>query len=329
MSIFTIRYHLYDAKNIQNERLLGVEHIENVDEILIPLNEKNTPFFITKSFVGIESKRWRVEFVLGIQPNTWGIWLSPKDISDDVYLSQSMVKRRINHAGGIVKKGTIVVVEFGHIYLTLNSQQILSDSSLYPCYTQSGEMHKRRPAIVVKADRKGVTVAPITSQMPKNFPHNKAIFELDLQSTQFIHELKNGKASYVLCEMLQTVSATRILPPYARDFAGKERKFRRNESYQRRLSASDMKSLDDGLLGAIGASSYRIKNESLTVALQKEIQLSQDIIAQIEKLRHIIEVQKVSLEELTCRHKILSELYLLNSEHLSLDSIYSEISEYL
>lgn len=329
MSIFIIRYYLYDAESIQNERLLGVEHIENIDEILIPLNEKNTPFFITKSFVDIEFKRWRVEFVLGIQPNIWGIWLSPKDISNDVYLSQTMAKRRIGHAGGIVKKGAIVLVEFGHIYLTFNSQHILSDSSLYPCYTQSGEMHKRRPAIVVKADGKGVTVAPITSQMPKDFPYNKAIFELDLQSTQFIDELKNGKASYVLCEMLQTVSATRILPPYARDFAGKERKFRRNESYQRRLSPNDMKSLDEGLLGAIGASFYRIKNESLTVALQKEIQLSQDTLIQIEQLRRIIEAQKVNLEELTCRHKILSELYLLNSEHLSIDSIQSEISEYL
>lgn len=166
MATVSLRYHTFDNTDQASEVLLGTENAENIDEILLPLNEKNTPFFITKSFVAVACKRWKVEFVLGIAPNWWGVWLSKVYISKDIYLSQTLKNRRISHAGGIVKRRAIVIVEFGHIYQTQNSQRGLSDSSLYPCNHQSGEMHKRRPAIVVSADKRGVKVVPITSQEP-------------------------------------------------------------------------------------------------------------------------------------------------------------------
>ena len=159
MATASLRYYTYDANNQARERLLGIENVENIDEMLIPLNEKNTPIFITKAFTGIACKRWRVEFVLGIEKNIWGVWLSEKDISNDVYLSQTM-KNEASHMLAVSLKGGIVIVEFGHIYLTLNFSNGLSDSSRYPCYHQSGEMHKRRPAIVVSADKEALKLFP-------------------------------------------------------------------------------------------------------------------------------------------------------------------------
>jgi len=53
MATVSINYFNYDPINPTNERILGREHIEDIDEILVPMNEKNTPVFITKVFTGI------------------------------------------------------------------------------------------------------------------------------------------------------------------------------------------------------------------------------------------------------------------------------------
>ncbi len=216
MSKTSIMYLTYN-KNKEDEKILGIEYIENIDEILVPLNKKNTPIYITKAFSGINCKRWRVAFVLGISSNNWGIWLIEKDVSNDVYLSKTMANKNIKNPGGLLRKGCIVIVEFGYIYQTLNFQTGLTQSSLYPCNHQEGEMHKRRPCIVVKADKNGITIVPITSKKPNSSEFNRAIFELENDSTCYIKEFNPEKKSFALCEMIQTVSPTRILPPDARD----------------------------------------------------------------------------------------------------------------
>lgn len=77
---------------------------------------------------------------------------------------------------------------------------------MYPCNHQDGEMHKRRPAVVVKVDSRGVTVVPITSKEPVAHEYNRAIFELEVDSIRDIKELDTGKRSFAVCEMIQTVS---------------------------------------------------------------------------------------------------------------------------
>ncbi|HFK9547739.1 TPA: type II toxin-antitoxin system PemK/MazF family toxin [Enterobacter hormaechei] len=329
MATASLRYYTYDANNQARERLLGIENVENIDEMLIPINEKNTPIFITKAFTGIASRRWRVEFVLGIEKNIWGVWLSEKDISKDVYLSQTMKKRSITHAGGIVKRGCIVIVEFGHIYLTLNFSNGLSDSSRYPCYHQSGEMHKRRPAIVVSADKRGVKVVPITSQEPDGHLYNRAIFELESASTTYISEFKRDKPCFALCEMIQTVSPTRILPPEAKDMKSSDRKFRRDESYNRKLSTNDLHALEEGLLTAVGMASLRKKNDTL---LGERDRLKNSLDEQGQMLvstSHALEQTCILHDDFKKRYEVLVQLYLASSGHTSLQSIEAEISEYL
>lgn len=120
-------------------------------------------------------------------------------------------------------------------------------------------MHKRRPAVVVKVDRRGVTVVPVTSKEPDAHEYNRAIFELETESIQHINELDTGKRSFAVCEMIQTVSPTRILPPESRDHKGRDRTYRRDESFSRRLSRNDMKALEQGLLAAVGMYSLQDK----------------------------------------------------------------------
>ncbi|EPL6454483.1 type II toxin-antitoxin system PemK/MazF family toxin [Providencia rettgeri] len=329
MATVSIQYYKFDKLNPSNEYLLGSEYTKNIDEILVPLNEKHSPFFITKAFTGQVCKRWKVEFVLGISKNVWGIWLTEKNVQQDIYLSQTMQKRKIRHAGGIVKKGTIVIVEYGHIYLTLNFRAGLSDSSLYPCQHQSGEMHKRRPAIVVRADKRGVTVIPITSQTPSSDLHNKAIFQLELDSIRYISEFESDKTSYALCEMLQTVSPSRILPPNAKDLKSKALQFRRDESYKRKLSKNDFYALEAGLLTAIGFGSLREKKISLMAELNTVNTEIKEQKNQNGTLQKELTELKAKLEDMQKRDDIFKQLYLPFAKEKSMVGIESEIAEYM
>lgn len=63
--------------------------------------------------------------------------------------------------------------------------------------------------------------------------------------------------------MIQTVSPTRILPPEAKDMKSRDRRFRRDESYYRKLSTNDLHALEEGLLAAVGMASLRKKNDTL------------------------------------------------------------------
>jgi len=257
-----------------------------------------------------------------------GVWLTEKDISKDVYLSQSMTKRHIRSASGIVKKGAIVIVDFGHIYQALHFQNGLSDSSLYPCYHQTGEMHKRRPAIVISADARGVKIVPVTSKVPAAHVYNRAIFELEEESTRHITEFTPGKRSFVLCEMIQTVSPTKILPPQAKDNKGRERQFRRDESYYRRISHHDMQALEEGLLTAIEMSSLRKKNDGLSRERDQARETIKEQTAEIELLRATEQQLSTELAKLKKKYRILSDLHLPVSEHTSPEELQKEVSEY-
>ncbi|HBY5172601.1 TPA: type II toxin-antitoxin system PemK/MazF family toxin [Klebsiella quasipneumoniae subsp. similipneumoniae] len=322
MATVSISYSTYDPNNQANERILGTEHIDNIEEILVPLNDKNTPIFITKAFSGEVCKRWRVRFFLGIAPDHWGVWLTEKDVSKDIYLSEILTKRRISNSAGFVKKGAIVIVEFGHIYQTLNFQTGLTKSAMYPCNHQEGEMHKRRPAVVVKVDRRGVTVVPVTSKEPDAHEYNRAIFELETESIQYIKELDTGKRSFAVCEMIQTVSPTRILPPESRDHKGRDRTYRRDESFGRRLSRNDMKALEQGLLAAVGMYSLQEK-------LNRTIRNDQMQLAELEALRPEVETIREELVELRDKYRILSDLYQASSGHATREDVEQEVIEYI
>lgn len=190
-------------------------------------------------------------------------------------------------------------------------------------------MHKRRPAIVVRADKRGVTVIPITSQTPSSDLHNKAIFQLELDSVRYISEFESDKTSYALCEMLQTVSPSRILPPNAKDLKSKALQFRRDESYKRKLSKNDFDALEAGLLTAIGFGSLREKKISLMAELNTvntEIKEQKNQNGTLQK--ELIEL-KAKLEDMQKRDDIFKQLYLPFAKEKSMAGIESEIAEYM
>jgi len=320
MAIYTLQYRTYSAKRPGSEVLLGAESLENIDEILVPVNFRDTPIFITRAFSGQAQRRWRVEYVLGTGPGVYCIWLTAQDTSEDIYLSETLRRQRISNPARLLPKGRIVIVEFGHIYQTLHFEDGLRDSTGYPCQHQAGEMHKRRPAIVVSADARGVRVVPVTSREPSASEHNLAIFELEAESTRQIREFGAGRRSFALCEMIETVSPGRILPPMAR--LPRDRTYRRDEAYQRRLSRNDLQALDEGLLSAVGMGRLRARMNELETFRHEALQVR----ARLEEENARLTAARSEEER---KNAVLSGLYLPHSGFADLGELATEVRGYM
>lgn len=129
--------------------------------------------------------------------------------------------------------------------------------------------------------------------------------------------------------MIQTVSPTRILPPEAKDMKSRDRRFRRDESYYRKLSTNDLHALEEGLLAAVGMASLRKKNDTL---LGERDRLKNSLDEQDQMLvstSHALEQTRTLHDDFKKRYEVLLQLYLASSGHTSLQSIEAEISEYL
>lgn len=183
-------------------------------------------------------------------------------------------------------------------------------------------MHKRRPAVVVKVDSRGVTVVPITSKEPDAHEYNRAIFELETDSISDIKELDTGKRSFAVCEMIQTVSPTRILPPDSRDSKGRDRTYRRDQTFSRKLSNNDMKALDQGLLAAV-------RMHSIQEKLDRVIQSDQAQSAELGGLRPEVETLRKERADLMAKYRILSELYQVAARYATKEDVEKEVMDYM
>lgn len=326
MAAVTIKYFLLG--NIpQNDQLLGTKSFDDIDEVLIPVSNINKkkipPFFITMKFSGVQNFRWKVEHFLGISEGVWGVWLSAKNTSGDIYLSQTLALSGRRTAGQLTRKGTIVIVEYGHIYQSFNfSDNGFSNSDIYPCSNQEGEMHKRRPAILVSCDAWGAKVIPITSVEPEGFTVNNSVFELETKSTENISEFTSGRKSYALCEMIQSVSYNRILPPLERLGNGKTRQYLRRPSYPRTLTRNDMSALEKGLLTAIGLVSLQKTKDKLFEQTQRDKEIIDDLTRTNDSVSQ-------EAEQLKTRYAVLKRLYQASASGTSDDKVEAEIDEWL
>ncbi|AZK65135.1 type II toxin-antitoxin system PemK/MazF family toxin [Pectobacterium versatile] len=283
--MITIIY-LHSKENKESDPELGREIFDNINQVMTPFftlpigDPKRHPLFITKFFNKRPEHRWEINDTK-IESKEHDelfiyIWLSPIDVSEDIYLPQTLKRKGLKSANSILYKGKIVIVEFGHINKCIKNSSEIRTNKRYPDNIQNGEMHKRRPAIVVKVDRRGVKVIPLTSQKPSNLLDNNLVFELSDESKENIGDFTK-KESYALCDMIQTVCISRILPPLFR-VKGRN-KFLRNEEYRAQLSKKDKKLLDTGLLASISKSTLYIEAERI----KKENEELKNKLIDIEK----------------------------------------------
>lgn len=253
--------------------ILGVEKSSGITEVLFPdVNYFAHTITITKMFAGHPAHRWRV--VSTTHPSSSEIHIdleSRGSNNSEIYLSQTYKQRKSVISN--LQKGTIVEVDYGYIHSIKKQSGDIKSCKRYPDFKQSGEMHKRRLGIVIKASPSGVQVVPITSKLPSNIG-DKSIFQVSFNSIQkLVHYNDPAKSAFALCGMIETISLNRIFPPLAHPHANKSRKGpERSTGYPTRLSKNDKKLLDDSLSASIGFHDYPdLKENYPTIYAENEV----------------------------------------------------------
>lgn len=251
--------------------VLGEESSSGISEVLFPdANFSDHVMTITKKFDGQKVYRWEVTAVMHPSPTETLVVLSPREQTlDEEYLLKTLNSRRQPQILSVlVRKGTLVEVEFGYIHSVKKANGECKSNKRYPDQGKKGEMHKRRLAIVVGADHSRVQIVPITSREPS--VGGNTSFEVSAESLKRLVDYNRAdKHSYAICGMIQTISPARVLPPKRLDRSHKHVK--RNTSYPDKLVAEDMKKLEVALSSSVGIGDYaQVRNERNALRIEKQ-----------------------------------------------------------
>lgn len=190
--------------------LLGVETFEDITEALVPSYSTTHKVFYTKRFLKSTHHLWLVNSVgLTSVPGTdiavYEVMLSQAPTENDEYLNQTLKKDRNTTAFKLLRKGTLVEVDYGFAQDIGQSTGDVKTNKRYSDTLMRSEMHKRRLAVVIKVISKNlVQVAPVTSIQTRG---DKSEFQLEQSTIDQLPRYKDsGYNSYVLCNRLQAVS---------------------------------------------------------------------------------------------------------------------------
>lgn len=262
---------------------LGKETLESISEALLPDHGKH-PVFCVKKFSNNANYRWHVEGVARVSPAAskpaiYTVTLS-KLFSSNVpeeYLRQTLDKTQ-QSLESLIRRGTLVDVDYGFIQSIAREDGEMRTNKRYCDTLQKGEMHKRRLAVVVRATRGIVQVAPVTSQAPP--PTDKTCFKLSPNTMSHLAQWgASGKDSWVLTGMIETVSPCRILPPMTTRTKGNGR----SPHYSLRLSSHEDAEMKVCLSHSVGINDYQLTKAKLAEAREDQKAL-QKLMAEVGAL---------------------------------------------
>ncbi|UXB25011.1 type II toxin-antitoxin system PemK/MazF family toxin [Stenotrophomonas maltophilia] len=245
---------------------LGSETFDGISEALLPRHDGGHSVFFVKKFSGLPTYRWFVERVeltaASANGCSYQVTLSKVFDPPPEYLSQTLKKsgKAINR---IIHQGSLVEVDYGFIQAIGRSDGNVTSNKRYSDTRQSGEMHKRRLAIVVNVRRSSIQVVPVTSDEPSNT--DKTYFELESST---LSKLKfygsSGKRSWAICGMIETVSSRRVLPPLSYYQKLSQTQVGRDTQYGISLSKNEERMLRESLLHSIGVTDYQQVKQNLS-----------------------------------------------------------------
>ncbi|WP_180109578.1 MULTISPECIES: hypothetical protein [unclassified Acinetobacter] len=168
----------YFKGNDDSENLLGEEILKNIEECLLYKVDDEKKIYLTKKFSTSACYRWKLLDINDVETlgfsRSLHIILQETTSTDEEFLTKTLKENKARGHGGInqlLHKGKIVEVEFGHYHnvYKIAKNKKLGTNKRYKSTVQSGEMHKRRLAIVVKVQPDNmVQVVPITSKEPRS-----------------------------------------------------------------------------------------------------------------------------------------------------------------
>ncbi|MCF4996085.1 hypothetical protein [Pseudomonas fluorescens] len=304
MQTIIVRYFetvIDQASGKEISRLLGSESYEGIREALIPglpmakAGKTPPPVFVTKCFSTSQCHRWELVSVAstpatGDAPAVFTILLKSVDISNEVFLYQTLKKDKNQTLSKLVWPGTLVEVDYGFVQHTGRTDASTKTNKRYSDTLLAGEMYKRRLAVVVKVVSSNlVQVAPVTSIAPS--AGDKSVFQISQVTLDRMPRYKySGKSSYVLCGRTESVSIQRLLPPVSFGTSIPSR----NVRYTIRLSRGEEKLLKAALMHAVGVTNHVPHNQFLQEKLKAD-QLQQEV----ERLNLELGTFRTALEALT------------------------------
>ncbi|OZY86030.1 hypothetical protein CBP51_03090 [Cellvibrio mixtus] len=301
-----ITYRLNSDKSI-----LGSETLSKIDETAFPdTNYFTNPITITKKFSSHDGYRWLVKSVQHPSKKEILIDLEERTPSiKEVFLSQTYKKN--SSVISRLQIGVLVEVEHGYYTSIKKINGDIKSSKRYPDLRQSGEMHKRRLAIVVNATNKFIQVVPITSQAPLD-NRDKSIFKISPDSLKDLMDYNQaGKESFALGSMIQSVSLSRVLPPLAKSKSNKTVISERSVGYPHRLTGADRKLLESALSIAVKLGDYSENKKKLDEEFKKNKKKDDEI----NLLKSQLAERESEIETLTSESKRHEAIMIIIEDH--------------
>lgn len=193
----------------ENGQHLGSVQRDNILEVLIPKYTDAHNVFMSKRFHSHPNVvQWKVEYVFQYQSEI-NVFLKP--VKNQPLSFAMYAKTQSKKVSFYLRPFLVVDVDFGFHSMVYNVSGENGDNNNYSSTLLPGELYKRRPCIILRADGMAAQVIPLTTQRksksdPKCIPISKESFD----KLFFRYREKDSSA---LIHMVQTVSASRIFPP--------------------------------------------------------------------------------------------------------------------
>jgi uncharacterized protein YifN (PemK superfamily) len=192
-----------------DEKTLGlIKHTDFVETMIPAFKPDAHDMFLKHVFRSKKQvKNWQIKDL--IINHTTAIFSlseaeSPLSVAD---FSKSQNKQAHHY----LKPYNIVEVDFGFYSDLFCIDGTVKKNSKSHGGLLSGEMHKRRPCVVLGVDRNNVQVIPLSTR--EVLGHNPLCIPLDKSSFEKLAQRYRNKTSYALLGMIQSVSVCRVFPP--------------------------------------------------------------------------------------------------------------------
>jgi uncharacterized protein YifN (PemK superfamily) len=285
-----------EYRQVGTSALLGRVQYDDIEQALIPRMTGNATF-CHRHFNGHHGQHWQVRSVgrtsaNGVVPAVVTVELSRHSTETLEYLSDTL-PRITGNVFHLIHPGTLVEVDYGFVQqiIDVNGNVIASDR--YVDTHLSGEMHKRRLAIVTKVYKTTLQVAPITSKAGQ--PGDPTRVEVSAKTlSQLSFYGGSGLSSWALCGALEGVSFHRVLPPSSFYTKAGKKHVGRNTSYNVSISSAERRSLREAVMQAVGVSDYGKMRDDLAAAKQ-DLATREADLQEIQAQLTVVEAQNAQL----------------------------------
>lgn len=280
----------------QDDVILGVEEYTDIEEALLPAHRAGAhDIYLKKKFVGHEGNNWLVENLEFNHPEA-KLLLKHVSMPHSVATYARGQKQKISK---YLLKNRIIEVDFGFYSNHYKGDSQLNSNFYNTSTLIQGEMHKKRPCIVVGTHRDLVEVVPLSTQ--DDVEASQRVIQLEAKSFNNMAEKYKSRTSFAILDMIQVVSSERVFPPLSE--LGKY-----NDHYHKyKLSSNDSAAINSALSDKYGGSMARalklvekqlenVKHEKMRVLEKNKELIRQVELNSVESLDNELLIKDVAEE---------------------------------